>query len=364
MEKNKEQAKNIWKPLCLVMAALLALSWVFFGFLYSKGNVSFSTLENPEQNYSAGGGAVIGEVDECGISLMAVKVPLLQSSTLDPAENVEYETVYSLTATVTPDEAADKTVDWSVAFVNPDSEWASGKTVTDYVTVTPTSDGALTAKAECLQAFGESIVVTVSMRNDSSVSGSCKVEYVKKVIGLDVSVTDYDGSPVTSFDILRQAQSYIFTPVLVYGVGTVGYDSSDIYLTITYDRTLLNFMKEAGVSTFTLDVGSVKKEKIDGSYSYSIGYNRVKSMYGVKTDSINLFYEKLAEWDGDLFSISFFVECYIFDNGALEEQIGEFYTDESVAHYAMTYFFHFGIGSIDVGVSASNVTVDTPASVF
>ena len=41
MERNDEQIKNVWKPLCIVFAALLALSWVFFGFLYSNGNVSF-----------------------------------------------------------------------------------------------------------------------------------------------------------------------------------------------------------------------------------------------------------------------------------------------------------------------------------
>ena len=45
-----DSVKNVWKSLCIVFAALLALSWVFFGFLYSKGGVDFSTLENPEQN--------------------------------------------------------------------------------------------------------------------------------------------------------------------------------------------------------------------------------------------------------------------------------------------------------------------------
>ena len=44
-----DSVKNVWKPLCIVFAALLALSWVFFGFLYSKGGVDFSTLENPKQ---------------------------------------------------------------------------------------------------------------------------------------------------------------------------------------------------------------------------------------------------------------------------------------------------------------------------
>ena len=62
-----------------------------------------------------------------------------------------------------------------MSFVNPSSSWASGKTVTDYVTVTPTSDGALTANVECKQAFGEQIKVTVTSRENTNVYASCTV---------------------------------------------------------------------------------------------------------------------------------------------------------------------------------------------
>lgn len=101
MERNDEQIKNVWKPLCIVFAALLALSWVFFGFLYSKGGVNFSTLENPEQNYVAdGGGAIIGESTGNGVSLMSAKI-----SPEDFAVNGVSplaESAYQLTATNYP----------------------------------------------------------------------------------------------------------------------------------------------------------------------------------------------------------------------------------------------------------------------
>lgn len=45
-------------------------------------------------------------------------------------------------------------------FVDASSAWATGKTVTDYVTVTPTANGALTANVECIKDFGEQIKVT------------------------------------------------------------------------------------------------------------------------------------------------------------------------------------------------------------
>ena len=181
MERNDEQIKNVWKPLCIVFAALLALSWVFFGFLYSKGGVNFSTLENPEQNYVAdGGGAIIGESTGNGVSLMSAKI-----SPEDFAVNGVSplaESAYQLTATITPDNADDKTVDWTVLFVNPSSDWASGKTVTDYVTVTPTADGALSARVECLKAFGEQIKVIVTSRADTNITAECTLDYARKIL--------------------------------------------------------------------------------------------------------------------------------------------------------------------------------------
>ena len=112
MEKNKEQAKNIWKPLCLVMTALLALSWVFFGFLYSKGGVNFSTLETPEQNYTAdNGGAIIGESTGNGAQIMSAKIAPEELAANDISSLAE--TAYLLTATITPESATNKAVDWT-----------------------------------------------------------------------------------------------------------------------------------------------------------------------------------------------------------------------------------------------------------
>ena len=151
MEKNNEQVKNIWKPLCLVMAELLALSWVFFGFLYSNGNISFD-LKAEQPNMTAGSGAIIGESVGNGVIVKTAKIPVSEFAAYGVSPLAE--AAYTLTATITPSNATNKALDWSVSFVNPESEWASGKTVTDYVTVTPTSNGALAAIAACLKQFG------------------------------------------------------------------------------------------------------------------------------------------------------------------------------------------------------------------
>ncbi len=82
-----------------------------------------------------------------------------------------------LTATIMPENYnGNRALDWTIAFKDPSSAWASGKTVTDYVTVTPTEDGALTAEVSYVQAFGEQIIVTVSLRADSTKNATCTVD--------------------------------------------------------------------------------------------------------------------------------------------------------------------------------------------
>lgn len=197
MERNNEQTKNVWKPLCIVFAALLALSWVFFGFLYSNGNVSFD-LKAEQPNITAGSGAIIGESVGNGVTVKTAKIPVSEFAAYGVSPLAE--AAYTLTATVTPSNATNKALDWSVAFVNPSSAWANGKTVTDYVTVTPTSDGALTASVACLQDFGEQIKVIATSRDNPAISAACTVDYVARITGLTVELYKggYDGTLVSS----------------------------------------------------------------------------------------------------------------------------------------------------------------------
>ena len=148
----------------------------------------------PEQNE---GGAIITEGEGNGIKLMSAKI-----APEDYAANgisAMAETAYQLTATVTPENATNKAVDWAVAFVNPSGEWATGKTVTDYVTVTPTADGALTANVECLQAFDEQIKVTVTSRNNADATATCLVDYAERVSGYTLTLSN-GGVTISSSD--------------------------------------------------------------------------------------------------------------------------------------------------------------------
>lgn len=128
----------------------------------------------------------VNTVEERGINIACVDIPrrLYAQYGISPIA----DSAKTLTAKITPDDAVNKEVDWSVAWKNPSSSWASGKTVTEYVTVSPTSDGALTATATCNQAFGEQILVTVAVRNAQGIKATCTVDYVQKYLGTNLTL--------------------------------------------------------------------------------------------------------------------------------------------------------------------------------
>ena len=102
------------------------------------------------------------------------------SATAMAAETNSEKTVL-LTATLSPATAQDKTVDWTVSFVNPNSAWAKGKNAADYVSVVPTSDGALTANVSAKKGFSEQVKIVVTSRVNENATAYCVADYGKRL---------------------------------------------------------------------------------------------------------------------------------------------------------------------------------------
>lgn len=90
-----------------------------------------------------------------------------------------------ITATITPADAKNKNVTWTVGW---DSEAElKDKSVTDYVTVTADSTNSLKATVVCKKAFrGSTIVVTVTTE-EGGYATSCNVTYEGKPSAIDVN---------------------------------------------------------------------------------------------------------------------------------------------------------------------------------
>lgn len=120
----------------------------------------------------------------------------------------------TLTATIIPVTAANKEVDWSVAW----ADSANTRNVTDYLTVTPKTGGSTTATVACFKPFEGNIIVTVTTR-DSGFWAQCVVDYVGKPTDM---VFASNLTPTSNGYHVGPNGSYSFHVSLTTPLGAVG----------------------------------------------------------------------------------------------------------------------------------------------
>lgn len=223
--KTKSNGKTAVKAIgCILLALAIGVGGGLVGWFAHARNWFGSGTQTET---SETGGAIIGEGESNGIEMMSTKIAVedYEENGISPMAETAYKIV--VTATVKPDYATNKKLDWSVYFVNPSSAWATGKTVTDYVTVTASSDGAAIARVECKQAFGEQIKLKVVSRSDPEVFAEINVDYVKKISSISVNFSGAD-----SFEFGTN-YTPVLTPVYTDGTlsGTLNITDVDVQLT-------------------------------------------------------------------------------------------------------------------------------------
>ena len=91
----------------------------------------------------------------------------------------------TLTATITPASAENKKVNWSVSWA--DDAALKDKNISEYITVTPASDGALTATVTCKKAFRGSMAIVKVVTRDGGYTATCTVAYEGKPTSMSIN---------------------------------------------------------------------------------------------------------------------------------------------------------------------------------
>ena len=141
---------------------------------------------------------------------------------------------YDVTATLNPSNVENKLVDWKI-------EWSADaalkdKAITDYFTLIPTSDGALTAKLTCKKSFRGSSAILSATSRDSGVVGTCTVTFSGKPANMDIGVSGIgtqSRGKLTGVLQLKRGQTYTQAITLSNVFNDVGSEYGNYTITLT-----------------------------------------------------------------------------------------------------------------------------------
>ena len=236
-----------------------------------------------------------------GVNVMPTRMTFRNARALTNAS--EYDSV-TIQASIKPDNATNKNVSWSVSFVNPASKWATGKAVTDYVTVTPQSTGSNIATVECLKPFGEQIKITVTSESNRNAKAECTVDFAKRInqVLYDIRCEDKDyykdendfSADAVYLDVGLDWDLWLDSPNCIYTDYTVNDVFEETFEIYSNEDVIEQFTSETGFFPVTAALELDKSEDaIYGPLSYTLDgvdwsnpeyFNVLNNWFKVNTD--------------------------------------------------------------------------------
>ena len=286
LQQHKTSDKIKW---VLTLVAFLLVGATIAGMLLGYLTPRTKTEEPVQQEQEA-------SVNESGFMSKFVNTENVRLMSVSPMAAVANELYVEQTvvATVLPQTATNKMVDWSVAW----ADSSNTSNVTDYVSVTPASDGSTTAYVRCYQAFSGDVIVTVTTRENGYTA-----EIIVSFVGIptDLTVTGQFVENSDGFYYMGVGDSYTYNVNLSNIFNTIGEDYQDITMTFGgYGSVVLGtyeYYSQSGTSKWydnslnTVTVESLKDKFMNVSYA-----DGVLSITTIKT--IESYYESMSRIDG------------------------------------------------------------------
>ena len=273
--KAKNNSKKGTAAVAAIGLAAVVAAGVCLGAIFTRGNTAAPEDFGQQMQVTPSGN------DNGLLSLAAVTT-----------QNEDGQTVQQITATVTPSDALNAIVDWSIAWGETQGSWGSGSQgdISDYLTITPTSDGALTAEVECLAPFGTQAIITANIRGYEEISDTCTVDYVQKYEDATVSFnfTHTDTSKNFSWNLSgsnASAKTVDFPPVVSFSELS-NYTSSHT-ITAVYSDVYTKAVVPSSVMVQIVSTGS---------------YREALELAGVTSSAENMLTEDIENSDTLTFS--------------------------------------------------------------
>ncbi len=242
--RNGGSGAKITAIIALFLAVLVG-AYVVLSLVYKSWNPVRWTETRQEQtdNGDNNGGntdnddKLVNAGENKGILLKSFRIASEQYE--DYGIDAQANTAYSVTATVN-DDAVDKSVIGSVLWRDGSSAWATGKNISDYVSLNQTVEYGLDFTFIVKQAFSEPVMIKVASCMDSSIYGTAQVDHLKELKSFTATLNPSYGNDIGRINVGDKMNTVQITPN--FGEGTVEGTISNYKTTFTtnaYFRTEL-----------------------------------------------------------------------------------------------------------------------------
>lgn len=323
---------------------------------------------NADTLYAPEAGLLISQSTSDGIMLYSAATPLADFTTYSLDENVQ--AVQTITATFTPADTTLKEVDYTAKWKNAASAWATGKTVSDYITLTQSSDGSLDCAVSLTDAIGEQIIITCTARplvpGDWVPSATCTVDYYKRANGVQSLVFKGESSYIDDEGESQTESDYNETFIS---------NNSVTSSAIIYFRNESAEFNDMTV-TASLSTGTIQNNQNYKVY-LKVADNMASTVYGITGKQPERVEVKEAQWKTYLTTIfgsstvsnsnktkqlyNAFLPKYNSKEGALIIQVE--FTDK-VTNEVKTFDYPVLFNPTALGVKAQGLALDKPGIIF
>ena len=188
--KRSDTVKWVLTLFAFILVGVM-LAGIILGWFDKKDELPVEEEQTEQAAVTDGEGNAMDEdtvypmPETMSFSAAAFVEPLAQFGEPTGTVTSEQSVDVRIEAYVYPESAANKEVDFSVAWGNAPTH--GSEEVTNYLTVTPDSDGSTTATVSCKKAFGDdTIIITVTTR-EGGYTATCTVTFTGIASGIEIT---------------------------------------------------------------------------------------------------------------------------------------------------------------------------------
>ena len=252
--KRSDTIKWILTLLAFILVGVM-LAGVILGWFDKKEEPPAEEEQTEQAAVTDGEGNAMDEdivypmPEKMSFSAAAFAVPLAGERVSEPTVTSPQSVDVRIQAYVYPESAANKAVDFSVAWGNAPTH--GSEQVSNYLTVTPDSDGSTMATVSCKKSFGDdTIIITVTTR-EGGYTATCTVSFTGIASGIEIT-----SSTATKKSTSARGE--------YYELGTSK--------TYTFNIGLTNVFNDAAGNLSVTEIGGVGNMYFFNGYSNDAGY--------------------------------------------------------------------------------------------